>query len=147
MASYNRVTIVGNLTRDPEVKHLASSNTAVAEIGIALNRSWTDKDTGVKHDDVTFVDVTLWARTAEVAGEFLSKGSQVLIEGRLQTDSWQDRDTGKNRTKLKVIGERMVMLGTRAVRGEQSQDPVQQPAGDTVSAPVNAPAAEDGVPF
>ncbi len=146
MASYNRVTIVGNLTRDPEVKHLAGG-TAVAGIGIALNRSWTDKVTGVKHEDVTCVDVTLWARTAEVVGEYLSKGSQVLIEGRLQTDSWTDKDTQQKRTKLKIVGERMVMLGTRAARGEQTQDPFQQPAGDTVSAPIAAPAADGEVPF
>lgn len=148
MASYNRVTLVGNLTRDPEVKHIGSAGTTVAEFGMAMNSSWTDKATGTKREEVTFVDVTLWARTAEVAAEYLSKGSQVLIEGRLKFDSWKDKQTGANRSKLGVVGERMVMLGTRGARGEQSQDPDAPMTGDTVSSPVTDLSDLDGgVPF
>ena len=110
-ASYNRVILVGNLTRDPEVKYIASG-TAVCELGLAVNRTWFDKNTNEKKEETTFVDVTLWGRQAEVAGEYLSKGRSILIEGRLQTDSWDDKETGKKRSKLKVIGEEMRMLGS-----------------------------------
>ena len=112
MASFNRVVLVGNLTRDPEVRY-TPSQTAVTDIGLAVNRQWFDKATNSRKEDVSFIDVTLWGRQAEVAGEYLSKGRQVLIEGRLQMDSWEDKETGQKRSKLKVIGESMQMLGSR----------------------------------
>lgn len=111
MASYNRVILIGNLTRDPEVKYLASG-TAVAEIGLAVNRQFTDKNSNERKEEVTFVDVTLWGREAELAGEYLAKGRPVMIEGRLQMDSWDDKATGQKRSKLKVVGERMQFLGS-----------------------------------
>ena len=116
MASFNKVILVGNLTRDPEVKYL-TSGTAVAEIGLAVNRSWYDKSANERKEETTFVDVTLWGRQAEVAGEYLSKGRSVLIEGRLQLDTWDDRETGKKRSKLRVVGEQMTMLGGRGDGG------------------------------
>ncbi len=112
MASYNRVILVGNLTRDPEVRYIPSG-TAVAELGLAVNRQWFDKQSNSKKEETTFIDVTLWGREAEVAGEYLSKGRPVLIEGRLQLDSWEDKQSGQKRSKLKVICERMQMLGSR----------------------------------
>ncbi|HUG92668.1 MAG TPA: single-stranded DNA-binding protein, partial [Planctomycetaceae bacterium] len=112
MASYNRVILLGNLTRDPQVRY-TPSGTAVADIGLAVNRTWFDKQTNTRKEDVTFVDVTLWGRTAEVAGEYLSKGRQVLIEGRLHLDTWQDKESGQNRSKLKVVAEQMTMVGSR----------------------------------
>jgi single-strand DNA-binding protein len=120
MASYNKVILVGNLTRDPEVRYIPSG-TAVADIGLAVNRTWFDKQTNSRKDDTTFVDITLWGRTAEIAGEYLSKGRSVLIEGRLQMDSWDDKDTGKRRTKLKVVGEQMTMLGGRGEGGGRDE--------------------------
>lgn len=116
MASFNKVILVGNLTRDPEVRYIPSGK-AVCDIGLAVNRTWFDKASNSRKEDVTFVDVTLWDRTAEIAGEYLSKGKQVLIEGRLQMDTWQDKETGKNRSKLKVIGDQMTMLGSKADGG------------------------------
>ncbi len=116
MASFNRVILVGNLTRDPEVRY-TPSGTAVSDIGLAVNRTWFDKNTNSKREEVTFVDVTLWGRQAEVAGEYLSKGRPVLIEGRLQMDQWEDRETGQKRSKLKVVGESMTMLGGRQDSG------------------------------
>jgi single-strand DNA-binding protein len=116
MASYNKVILMGNLTRDPQVKYLPSGM-AVAEIGLAVNRQWFDKQSNQKREEVTFIDVTLWGRTAEVAGEYLSKGRPVLIEGRLQMDSWEDRESKQKRTKLKVVGEEMTMLGSRTDGG------------------------------
>ena len=110
MASFNKVIIMGNLTRDPEVRYIPSGS-AVTELGLAVNRTWFDKASNTKKEEVSFIDVTLWGRTAEIAGEYLSKGRPVLIEGRLQMDSWEDRETGKKRSKLKVVGEQMTMLG------------------------------------
>jgi single-strand DNA-binding protein len=112
MASFNRVILLGNLTRDPQVKYIPSG-TAVAEIGLAVNRYWFDKQSNSRREETTFVDVTLWGRDAEVAGEYLAKGRPVLIEGRLQLDTWDDKQTGQKRSKLRVVGERMQMLGSR----------------------------------
>lgn len=109
MASYNRVVLVGNLTRDVDVRYL-QSGTAVTDIGLAVNERRKNAS-GEWVEETTFVDVTLWSRTAEIAGEYLSKGSQILIEGRLKLDSWES--DGQKRTKLKVVGDRMVMLGAR----------------------------------
>jgi single-strand DNA-binding protein len=112
MASFNKVILVGNLTRDPQVKY-TTGGTAVAEIGLAVSRQWFDKQSNQKREETTFVDVTLWGRQAEVAGEYLAKGRPVLIEGRLQLDTWDDRETGQKRSKLRVVGEQMQMLGSR----------------------------------
>jgi single-strand DNA-binding protein len=116
MASFNRVILVGNLTRDPQVRY-TTGGTAVAEIGLAINHQWFDKQTNSRKEETTFVDVTLWGRTAEIAGEYLAKGRQVLIEGRLRTDSWDDKETGQKRSKLKVVCENMTMLGSRGEGG------------------------------
>ncbi len=112
MASYNRVILIGNLTRDPEVRYIPSG-TAVSELGLAVNRTWFDKQSNSRKEETTFVDVTLWGREAEVAGEYLSKGRPVLIEGRLQLDTWEDKQSGQRRSKLRVVCERMQMLGSR----------------------------------
>lgn len=111
MASYNRVILIGNLTRDPEVKYIPSG-LAVADFGLAVNRQSTDKSTNERKEEVTFVDITLWGREAELAGEYLAKGRSVLVEGRLQMDSWDDKQTGQKRTKLKVVGDRIQFLGS-----------------------------------
>lgn len=111
MASFNKVILVGNLTRDPEVRY-TSSGTAVAEIGLAVSRQWFDKATNSRKEETMFVDVTLWGRQAEVAGEYLAKGRPVLIEGRLQLDTWDDKETGQKRSKLRVVCENMTMLGS-----------------------------------
>ena len=101
MASYNRVVLMGNFTRDVEVKHI-QSGTAVATVGLAVNEKRKGSD-GSWIEDVTFVDLTLWGRTAEVAGEYLGKGSPVLIEGRLKLDQWEK--DGQKRSMLKVVVE------------------------------------------
>jgi single-strand DNA-binding protein len=116
MASYNRVILLGNLTRDPQVRY-TPGGTAVAEIGMAVNRTWFDKQSNQKKEETTFVDVTLWGRQAEVAGEYLSKGRSVLIEGRLHLDQWDDKTSGEKRSKLKVVAEEMRMVGSRADGG------------------------------
>ncbi len=116
MASFNRVVLVGNLTRDPQVRY-TTGGTAVSEIGLAVNRQWYDKQSNQKREETTFVDVTLWGRQAEVAGEYLSKGRPVLIEGRLQLDQWEDKQSGEKRSKLRVVGETMQLLGGRGEGG------------------------------
>lgn len=116
MSSFNKVILVGNLTRDPQVRY-TPSGTAVAEIGLAVNRYWFDKQTNSKKEETTFVDVTLWGREAEVGGEYLAKGRPVLIEGRLHLDTWDDKQTGQKRSKLKVVCEHMQLLGSRGDGG------------------------------
>lgn len=138
MASFNRVILMGNLTRDPEVKYIPSG-AAVGQIGLAINRKWFDKASNQQKEEVTFVDVTLWGRDAEVAGEYLAKGRPVLIEGRLSLDTWDDKATGQKRTKLKVTAERMQMLGGK--RDEHEAAPA-----DTSYAPDDGAAGSD-VPF
>ena len=128
MASFNKVILVGNLTRDPEVKY-TTGGTAVAEIGLAVNRTWFDQKSNERKEETTFVDVTLWGRQAEVAGEYLVKGRSVLIEGRLQLDSWDDKETGKKRSKLRVVGEQMQMLGGRGDGNEGGGGGGQRSAG------------------
>jgi single-strand DNA-binding protein len=112
MANLNRVLLIGNLTRDPEVRY-TPKGTAVADIGIAINRIYSGDD-GERKEEVTFVDVTLWGRQAEIAQEYLKKGRQVFIEGRLQLDTWDDKQTGQKRSRLRVVAENMQMLGSRA---------------------------------
>lgn len=118
MSSFNKVILMGNLTRDPQVRYTPSGS-AVTELGLAVNRTWFDKQTNSKKEDTTFVDVTVWGRTAEVAGEYLTKGRPVLIEGRLQLDQWQDKESGQNRSKLKVVCENMTMLSSGGSGGGQ----------------------------
>jgi single-strand DNA-binding protein len=119
MASYNKVMLLGNLTRDPEVRYTPKGS-AVADLAIAVNRVYTAEN-GERREEVTYVDVTLWARTAEIAGQYLKKGSPVFIEGRLQMDTWEDKQTGQKRSKIKVVGEVMQLLGRRGDGGEEDQ--------------------------
>jgi single-strand DNA-binding protein len=151
MASFNKVILLGNLTRDPEVRYTPKGS-AVADLGIAVNRQYT-LENGEKREEVTFVDVTFWGRTAEVAGEYLKKGRPVFIEGRLQLDTWDDKQSGQKRSKLKVIGETMQMLGSPrsggATNGGDEGDRAGR-AGKPSAPPKSAAAAEadeDEIPF
>jgi single-strand DNA-binding protein len=163
-ASYNRVILLGNLTRDPEIRY-TPSGTAVTDVGLAVNDRRKNSE-GQWVDETTYVDVTLWGRTAEVAGEYLSKGSPVLIEGRLKLDSWETGD-GQKRNKLRVVCERMQMVGTRGAggggpggggAGGGGAKPPQQRNGDAYSQdappddsygvpPGAGGAPEDEIPF
>lgn len=117
MASLNKVQIIGNITRDPEIKY-TPKGTAVVDLGVAMNRVFT-AETGEKREEVTFVDVTFWGRQAEVINEYCKKGRPLYIEGRLQLDSWEDKTTGQKRTRLRVVGENFQFLGSRS-GGENS---------------------------
>jgi single-strand DNA-binding protein len=118
MANLNRVLLIGNLTRDPEVRYTPSKGTAVCDIGLAINRVIATDD-GRKEETV-FVDVTVWGRTAEVAGQYLTKGRPVFIEGRLQTETWEK--DGQKRSRLKVVCENLQLL-SRPESGERPAAP------------------------
>lgn len=115
MANLNKVMLIGNLTRDPEIKY-TPKGMAIAELGLAINRNYTT-ESGEKREETTFVDVTLWGRQAEIAKEYLSKGRPVYIEGRLTLDTWDDKQTGQKRSKMRVTGETMQFLGSRGDGG------------------------------
>ena len=115
---YNKVMLIGNLTRDPELRY-TPSNTAVADLGLAVNRTYQDKS-GTKQEDVTFVDVTVWGRTAENCSHYVSKGAPVFIEGRLTLDQWEN-DDGQKRSKLKVTAQRVDFLGGGSNTVQQSE--------------------------
>jgi single-strand DNA-binding protein len=153
MASFNKVILLGNLTRDPEVRYTPKGS-AVCDLGVAVNRVYTT-DSGEKREEATFVDVTFWGRTAEVAGEYLKKGRPIFIEGRLQLDSWEDKQSGQKRSKLKVIGETMQLLGGRAAAGaavdESEEDRRSRSSGKAISPLPKSSAPgepdDDEIPF
>src|SRR6476659_949833 len=151
MASFNKVILLGNLTRDPEVRY-TPKGTAVTELGMAVNRVYTAEN-GEKREETTFVDVTLWGRTAEIAGEYLKKGRPVFIEGRLQLDTWDDKQSGQKRSKLKVVGEGLQLLGGRPGGGgggggddEGGSRPSSRPAPPPKASAPSAPD-DDEIPF
>ncbi len=153
MASFNKVILVGNLTRDPELRY-TPKGTAVAKIGLAVNRVWRT-ETGETKEEVTFVDVDVFGRTAENVGQYMRKGSPILIEGRLRLDTWDDKQTGQKRSKLGVVAETVQFLG--AARSGEGGAPASAPAPRSRPA-ASAPAAsapegdepppeDDDVPF
>ena len=152
MASYNRVILMGNLTRDIELRY-TPSGTPVTEVGLAVNdRRKTQSGEWV--DETTFVDITFWGRTAEVASEYLSKGSPIFVEGRLKLDTWEK--DGRKNYKLRVVCDRMQMLGSRdggpRSSSQQSQsDYATQPAHDSAQGVAQQqdpqPGGMDDIPF
>jgi single-strand DNA-binding protein len=146
MASFTRVILVGNVTRDIELKY-TGGGTAVTDLGLAVNDR-RKSASGEWVDETTFIDVTLWGRTAEVASEYLSKGSPVLVEGRLKLDTWET--DGQKRSKLRVVGERMQMLGARSSSGGRGapvgQEAHAQSASEQSSSGHDGPP-EDEIPF
>jgi single-strand DNA-binding protein len=152
MANFNKVMLMGNLTRDPEVRY-TPKGTAVAEIGLAVNRIYSGEN-NERREETTFVDVTLWGRTAEVAGEYLKKGRPVFIEGRLQLDSWEDKQSGQKRSKLRVVAEGMQLIGSRggsgSSEGDEAASSSRSSGSRTTPPPKNAPPAapdDDEIPF
>lgn len=126
MANLNKVFLIGNLTRDPELRYTPQGS-AICDLGLAINRQYTTND-GAKKEEVCFVDITAWGRQAETCNRFVKKGSQIFVEGRLKLDSWQDKETGKNRSKLNVVAERIQFLsGSGAGRQQDDAQDEQQP--------------------
>jgi single-strand DNA-binding protein len=130
MANLNRCFLMGRLTRNPEVTY-TPKGTAVASMGVALNRIYKD-DNGEKKEETTFIEVTAWSRQAEIATQYLKRGSSVFIEGRLQTSSWTDKQTGQKRTKLSVVAENLQLLGSKPDEAPTSR---AQPAPATTFEP------------
>lgn len=136
---YNRVILIGNLTREPELRY-TPNNTAVCDIGLAVNRNYQD-GSGEWQEEVAFVDVTVWGRQAENASQYLDKGSRVFIEGRLSFDQWEN-DAGEQRSKLSVTAEKMEFL--------DSADPDEageSNSPDEILDDVESPGTEDDIPF
>ena len=160
MANVNKVMLLGNITRDLEVRY-TPKGTAVCDLGMAVNRIRTG-DNGERIEEVTYVDVTLWGRQAELAGQYLSKGRSVSIEGRLQLDQWDDKQTGQKRSRLRVVGENMQFIGGQGGSGsnqsgsgaprqqtapsDQQQSPPQSDQGGAAAAE-SFDNDEDDIPF
>lgn len=156
--SLNRVLLMGNLTRDVELRAVGGSGQQVANVGLALNRSFTTAS-GEKRDEVTFVDCEAWGKTAEIMQKYLGKGRQVCIEGRLKLDTWDDKTSGKKQSKLKVVIESFYFADSKGGPGagggggggssysdEDSQPQVNTRAPNR-AAPSAAPMGDDDIPF
>lgn len=145
----NKVILVGNLGQDPELKYMPSGG-AVCNISIATSESWNDKNTGEKQEKTEWHRVVFFRKLAEIAGEYLRKGSQVYVEGRLQTRKWQDQ-SGADRYSTEIIADQMQMLGSRGGGGTGMDSPPEHGSSNT-SAPkpaASAPAEDfdDDIPF
>ena len=139
MPNLNKVMLMGNLTRDPEIKY-TPKGTAIANFGIAINRVFTPEG-GEKREEVTFIDLEAWGRTAEVIGEYFKKGKPIFIEGRLKLDSWDDKTTGKKMSKLRVVVESFEFLGSREGGGSGGEG-----GGDSGGSSQSAPARSSAPP-
>jgi single-strand DNA-binding protein len=159
MTGFNKVILAGNLTRDPELRY-TPSGTAIAKFGLALNRKWKDQS-GETKEEVTFVDVDAFGKQAELIGQYLKKGNPLLVEGRLRTDSWEDKQTQQKRSRLGVVLEGMTFLGggrsdggdfnsgggSQYSSGAPSARPRPQQAAPPPKDSGDMPPEEDDVPF
>ena len=116
MASLNKVLLIGNLTRDPELRYLTGGNSAVCEFGIAINRRFMQAS-GQEKDETCFLEIVVWGKQAETCSRFLQKGSTIFIEGRLVYDQWTEKDTQKKRSRVRVTAERVQFLSGRREDG------------------------------
>ena len=154
MANFNKVILAGNLTRDPELRY-TPKGTAIARIGLAINRSWTS-ETGEKKEEVTFVDVDAFGKTAEIIGQYFKKGRPILMEGRLRYETWDDKQTNQKRSKLGVVMESFQFMDSQRT-GEPGAAPSAPSAPRSRPSAPAAPASEsepdvaphegDDVPF
>ena len=149
MANFNKVILAGNLTRDPELRY-TPKGTAVARLGIAINRKWKS-ETGEMKEDVTFVDVDAFGKTAETIGQYLKKGRPILIEGRLRYETWEDKQTKQKTSKLGVVMETFQFLDSGGGRGDggDGAPAPSRPAAASAPAPEGGDAEppQDDVPF
>ena len=145
MANLNRVLLIGNLTRDPELR-VTPKGTAICQFGIAVNRQFKD-ESGATKDETTFVDIEAWGKTAENAAKFFSKGKPIFIEGRLKLDQWDDKATGQKRQKLKVIAENWQFIGPKDGAGASSETSERQERPATRPTTPPADNVDEDVPF
>src|SRR5664279_5697456 len=137
MANFNKVILMGNLTRDPELRY-TPKGTAVARITLAVNRTWKS-ESGESKEEVSFVDVDVWGRQAEVIGQYMKKGRPLLVEGRLKQDTWEDKNTKQKQSKLKVVLESFSFIDSN--RGDGGGAP-EAPRASRPAATASAPAPE-----
>lgn len=154
MANFNKVILAGNLTRDPELRY-TPKGTAIAKIGLAINRTWKT-ETGETKEEVTFVDVDAFGKTAEIIGQYLKKGRPILVEGRLKLDTWDDKQTNQKRSRLGVVLESFQFMdsGRSEAGGGAPSAPRPRPSAAPSSAasspgpePEPPQPEEDDVPF
>lgn len=154
MASLNKIILIGNLTRDPEVRY-TPKGAAVCDVSIAVNRKWKD-EAGKLNEEVTYVEIVIWGKTAEHVGQYLKKGSSACFEGRLQQESWEDKTTGQKRSKLRVVAETVQFLGSPNREGgaqpaQQASrpQPARRTAADAYDEAERQQAGPDGddIPF
>jgi single-strand DNA-binding protein len=151
MASVNKVIIVGNLGRDPETRYMPDG-AAITNVSVATSFQWTDKASGERKEETEWHRVVFRAKLAEIAGEYLKKGSQVYVEGRLRTRKWQDKD-GQDKYTTEIIADRMQMLGARAGAGEpRTEQRAEERQSATTPSGAKKPASkfddlEDDIPF
>jgi len=143
MPTLNQVNLIGNVGQQPELKY-TPKGTAVAEISLAVNRSWKD-DAGTKHEETTWVPITFWGRTAEIVGEYAKKGAPIYVGGRLTLDEWDDKQSGQKRSRLKIIGETLQLLGGRPQGSEGTTKRTEAPPRQ--SAPPTDPMDDSDVTF
>jgi single-strand DNA-binding protein len=143
MSNFNKVYLMGNLTRDPETR-VTPKGTAIAQFGLAINRSWKD-ESGQKRDETCFVDIEAWGKQGEVIAKYCTKGRPLFVEGRLKFDQWEDKTSGQKRSKLKVVLENFQFIGSPAGEGRRG-GPEEVPSG--AGTPTGPKDVEDGdVPF
>jgi single-strand DNA-binding protein len=147
MPNYNKVILMGNLTRDPEVRY-TSSGTAIAKLGIAVNRYWRNQE-GQQQEETTFVDVDAFGKQAETIGQYLKKGRPIMVEGRLKLDQWDDKQTGQKRSKMGVTLENFQFLDSRSEGGDGGGSGGTQSSGGSPSGTQGGGgfAEDDDVPF
>lgn len=142
MANLNKVLLMGNLTRDPELRY-TSGGQPVCNFSIAINRVWNDKQSGEKKEEATFLRVTVWGKQGEHCAQYLSKGRPVFVEGRLSSRSWETED-GQKRSAVDVVADNVQFLGAKGGAPGGGGD---KPEKADAEAPDAAPAAEDDIPF
>ncbi len=152
--NYNKVFLAGNLTRDPQVRFFANER-AVADFGLAINRRYKTAD-GQAKEETTFIDVEAWGRTAELVGQYLTKGRGCFVEGRLKLDSWDDKESGQKRSKLKVVADVVQFVDARAggagggpggSAGSSSDGEDDAPSAPAARGPAPAAPLDDEPPF
>lgn len=151
MASFNKVILIGNLTRDPELRY-TPKGTAIAKLGLAMNRTWRD-ESGQTKEEVTFVDVTAFGKPAETLGQYMKKGRPIMIEGRLRLDTWDDKQTNQKRSRLEVVLDSFQFLDSGGkpsgdeAAAPRSSTPAPAPASSpTPPPPAGLPAGEEAAP-
>lgn len=151
MPNLNKVMLIGNLTKDPELKY-TPKGTAIAAFGLAVNRTWKN-EAGEKQEEVTFINLEAYARLAEIIGEYCKKGNPIFVEGRLKLDTWEDKETQEKKSRMKVVVETMQLLGGKRddddSRGgpqhaQEQRQPQRQPQGQSQRRPEQRPAPPQG---